>query len=185
MHRVIADAGSGAVIVHAEAPATAAAPASAVAEVFDIGPGGDVRSRRQIRQRVPTTPSANGRTMFDGGGDAGAAGAARTADEAANEAVVRRLYTEVFNGRDAAVIDALVAPVYAQHNPAVPDGIAGLKALAANGLPSTVKQVVAQGDLVAVVVDYGTVPAVDIFRLADGRIVEHWDVLQLDPQPAR
>jgi len=179
VHRVIAGTGSTTVVVHAEAPATTTAPATAVVEIVSVGPDASILARRQIRQPVPATASASGRTMFDGAGDPNAA-----TDAAANEAVVKRLYTEVFNGRNVAVVDVLVAPEYAQHNPAVPDGVGGLKALAANGLPATVKEVVAQGDLVAVVVDYGTVPAVDIFRLAGGKIVEHWDVLQLAPAPS-
>lgn len=179
MHRVIAGNESTTVVVHAEAPATVTAPASAVVEVVTVGPDGAVNARRQIRQPVPATASASGRTMFDGAGDPNA-----VADTVANEAVVERLYAEVFNGRNVAVVDELVAPDYAQHNPAVPDGVGGLKALAANGLPATVKEVVAQGDLVAVVVDYGAVPAVDIFRLAGGKIVEHWDVLQLAAPPS-
>jgi predicted SnoaL-like aldol condensation-catalyzing enzyme len=179
VHRVIADGTSTTVVVHAEAPATASTGPAALVEIIDVDPGGTIRSREQVRQAVPATVPTNGRTMFDGAGDPAAA-----SDVTANVTAVHRLYREVFNGRDAAVVDELVAADYAQHNPAVPDGSAGLKALTANGLPVTVKRVIGQGDLVAALVEYGTVPAVDIFRLADGKIVEHWDVLQLAP-PAR
>lgn len=89
-----------------------------------------------------------------------------------------------------------VAPPYTQHNPQVPDGIAGALA----GIPGLlqampdlrydVKRVLVDGDLVAVhshitngADDRGTA-VVDIFRTANGKIVEHWDVLQPVPETA-
>jgi len=167
VHRVIVD--GEVVVVHWEKPG---APALAAAEVLRIGPDGSVGDRSHVEQpAVEKTPS--GHTMFDGGGDVASVGA----DVDANKAVVRRLYDEVFNGKDATAIDTLVDPAYTQHNPLVPDGSAALKAFAANGLPVVVNDVVAQGDLVAAWVAYSGVPAVDIFRIEDGKIVEHWDVL--------
>lgn len=87
-----------------------------------------------------------------------------------------------------------VGPTYTQHNPMVPDGIEG----AVTGLTGLLKQmpgwkydfkrVLADGDLVAVHSHVTTGPddrgmaVVDIFRVKDGKIVEHWDVLQPVPE---
>ena len=92
--------------------------------------------------------------------------------------------------------DRYVGPPYTQHNPQVPDGIQG----ALDGIPGLLiampnlrydfKRVLVDGDLVAVhshitngPADRGTA-VVDIFRVAKGKIVEHWDVLQPVPEKA-
>ena len=92
----------------------------------------------------------------------------------------------LFITRDASVIDKYWSPTYVQHNPAVPNGSEVLRGWVGS-LPPAFKyehgMVVAEGDLVMMHGRYtGMGPramiGVDIFRLADGKIVEHWDVLQ-------
>ncbi len=57
-------------------------------------------------------------------------------------------------------------------------------------LRAEIKRVVAEGDLVAAHVHIKLNPqdrgiaAMDIFRLANGKIVEHWDAIQPVPEPA-
>jgi predicted SnoaL-like aldol condensation-catalyzing enzyme len=93
-----------------------------------------------------------------------------------------------------------VADGYVQHNPNIPDGrdeaIAALEPKFSNPEATfAVKRVLVDGDLAVVHVharmsatDPGGAVA-DIFRLEDGWIVEHWDVLQpvpvtsLNPHP--
>jgi predicted SnoaL-like aldol condensation-catalyzing enzyme len=86
---------------------------------------------------------------------------------------------------------------YIQHNPMLPDGRdAVLKALpewmSKSGLRAEIKRVIAEGDLVVVHARWANpskpeTPAMavmDIFRVQDGLIVEHWDVLQEVPKTA-
>jgi predicted SnoaL-like aldol condensation-catalyzing enzyme len=96
----------------------------------------------------------------------------------------------LFVNRDASVIDKYWGEPYLQHNPDIPDGRGDLAGIVA-GLPDDFKyepgMVVGEGDLVMLHGRYtGWAPkvkvAVDIFRLEDGKIVEHWDVLQ-DERP--
>ena len=87
-----------------------------------------------------------------------------------------------------------VDPGYIQHNPIAPDGRdAAINALEPflNSAPNysyEIKHVLADGDLVAVhgwshngPADRGSA-IVDIVRLKDGKIVEHWDVIQAIPE---
>jgi len=75
---------------------------------------------------------------------------------------------------------------YIQHNPAIPNGpraIAGFIAGLDKDFSYEPGMVVAEGDLVMVhgrYVGFGPKPmiAVDIFRVANGKLAEHWDVLQ-------
>jgi predicted SnoaL-like aldol condensation-catalyzing enzyme len=76
-------------------------------------------------------------------------------------------------------------PNYKQHNPLFPDGPAAIVKLipTLTALKYEPGVAVADGDLVMVHGRYrgwGPKPmiAVDIFRVADGKVVEHWDVLQ-------
>jgi predicted SnoaL-like aldol condensation-catalyzing enzyme len=89
-----------------------------------------------------------------------------------------------------------VASNFKQHNPTLPDGkeaaITALSYLLTNEIPASrlvVKRTVAQGDLVAAQVFWDQKPGetrgvamVDIYRLVDGKIVEHWDVAQELPE---
>ncbi len=87
-----------------------------------------------------------------------------------------------------------VAPDYIQHNPHAADGVeASLHAIEGfqQQFPQfsyEIKRVASEGDLVFLHVHGKTTPEdrgsaiVDIFRVDDGRIVEHWDVIQPVPE---
>ena len=89
--------------------------------------------------------------------------------------------------------DRYVVPDYIQHNPNLPDGRAAAVAMlapmfSAPGAEFDVKRIIVDGNM-AVIHLFGRgdpktqgAAVTDIFRLKDGKIVEHWDVLQ--PMPA-
>jgi predicted SnoaL-like aldol condensation-catalyzing enzyme len=94
---------------------------------------------------------------------------------------------------DHAVVAEHWGEVYYQHNEMIPDGTEALRRSLeeVGGLPDefrphfTVLVTVAEGDLVwfleRVRVGDLTGLGVDIFRLVDRRIVEHWDIPALRP----
>jgi predicted SnoaL-like aldol condensation-catalyzing enzyme len=103
-----------------------------------------------------------------------------------NKQVVLRVLKGAFVERDVTVVDRYFAPDYTQHNPSIPSGpkaIATLIPTLKEGFSYELGMVVAEGDLVMVhgrYVGWGPKPmvAVDIFRVKDGRVAEHWDVMQ-------
>jgi len=100
------------------------------------------------------------------------------------------VYDQVFNKGRSDLYPGLVSGPYIQHNPLVADGIDGVMSFLkqAGRVPCEVKRVAIDGDLAFVHVRYLSLfgqetAGVDIFRFdAEGKIVEHWDVLQ--PVPA-
>jgi predicted SnoaL-like aldol condensation-catalyzing enzyme len=87
-----------------------------------------------------------------------------------------------------------VGPAYKQHNPSAADGTEAMVELltgfhSANpGLSLELKRTIGEGDFVVthqhvkMSPDDRGMAVVDIFRLEDGKIVEHWDVLQPIPE---
>jgi predicted SnoaL-like aldol condensation-catalyzing enzyme len=115
---------------------------------------------------------------------------ARTRQELANLRLVRRIYAEVLGPIDSGAVDALFDPGYIQHNPNAATGAQGLKDMLDRAkvkyphAEHRVKRMLVDGDLVAAHVHVIFHPGdagfavVDIFRIAKGRIAEHWDVMQ-------
>ncbi|ARQ61429.1 NTF2 domain-containing protein (plasmid) [Rhizobium sp. Kim5] len=104
-------------------------------------------------------------------------------------------YDRFFNIHDIEAA-AVVADEYRQHNPEVPDGKKPLVSFFTGFFkdnPQSKAKIVrssADGDLVWLHVhatngtdDRGQA-IVDIFRVKDGKIVEHWDVIQAVPKEA-
>lgn len=125
-----------------------------------------------------------------------AAMAQQTAQEARNKQVVLDFYEKGLNQRDFAAAAVHFGDRYIQHNPGAPDGIEGFRGFLAmlkerfpNGR-SEVKRAFADGDFVILHVHAMREPGtrgsaiVDIFRLENGKIVEHWDVIQPVPETA-
>ncbi|MET0714721.1 MAG: nuclear transport factor 2 family protein [Mycetocola sp.] len=94
--------------------------------------------------------------------------------------------------RVAAAFEYLVGESYRQHNPNIPDGPApAIEMLTPkfDGSPDahfTIERMLVDGDLAMVHVRASRPGAsdaavADIYRFEDGRIVEHWDVLQQIP----
>ncbi len=113
----------------------------------------------------------------------------------ANTAAVREFYDLALNQKKPEeAVRKYIGPYYRQHNPYAGDGpeafIAFVKAFTKEfpELRFDFKRFLAEGDLVAVhchrtrgAGDRGHA-IVDIFRLENGKIVEHWDVVQDIPE---
>jgi predicted SnoaL-like aldol condensation-catalyzing enzyme len=102
-----------------------------------------------------------------------------------NKELVIKAVTEVFINGDATALDKYWSENYIQHNPQIPNGREALKQLISGGgnMKYEMGLVVADGDFVMVharITGFGPKPliAVDIFRVKEGKLVEHWDVLQ-------
>ena len=104
----------------------------------------------------------------------------------ANKALVLAGIKGAFIDRDPAVLDRLFRSDYHQHNPLIANGTAAIKAIMAGLSPDFRYEpglVVADGEYVMIhgrYTGWGPKPlvAVDIFRVANGKIAEHWDVMQ-------
>ena len=103
-----------------------------------------------------------------------------------NKQTVARVFDALRAG-DVDALDDLIVVDYVQHNPQAGNGLQAVKDFFApiGPVDVDVHRVVAEGDLVTVHANYKTfnMAGVDIFRLnEDGKIIEHWDVLQPIPE---
>jgi len=120
----------------------------------------------------------------------------------ANKKVIGAFAESVFVKKDLSAVDQYLRTDYIQHNPLVKQGATGFREFFSNWFASvpdwrcSVKKIVAEGDEVWV---YGTyagtlkkdwlgitasgqeysIDAVDIFRVQDGKLAEHWDVIDI------
>jgi steroid delta-isomerase-like uncharacterized protein len=118
-----------------------------------------------------------------------------------NKAIVRRFYEEVWNKGNLTVADQLLAPDVLDHTapPGLPPGREGHKQLVTMfrtpfpDLDSTIEDQVAEGDTVVSRLRvrgthqgefFGvpptskqfTITSIDLDRIGDGKIVEHWSI---------
>ena len=107
--------------------------------------------------------------------------------ESRNKATVLEAFDTLFNKRDYAGAERYWSPKYIQHSAHIAPGREGLFDLV-KGIPSTLRyepgMIVADGDLVMLHGRFSGFGApvnwivVDILRIVDGILVEHWDVIQ-------
>ncbi|MBO1267680.1 nuclear transport factor 2 family protein [Arthrobacter sp. PO-11] len=132
--------------------------------------------------------TASGRSQTDG-----PTAVAEPESTEANRALVTEFAEKVLKGADYAVLtDYISAESYQQHNPEAADGLDGFGAAAAKWAEEgkllkydTVHKVIADGEFVLLQSEgeFGVpVAFYDLFRVSDGKIVEHWDVIA--PIPA-
>jgi predicted SnoaL-like aldol condensation-catalyzing enzyme len=113
-----------------------------------------------------------------------------------NKKIVLDFYDKAINQKDFAAASKHFGNRYVQHNPIAADGPEGLKQfiqVLRDKFPnykSEFKRVFADGDYVIVHVHNVREPGtrgraiIDIFKLENGKIVEHWDVAQDIPEKA-
>ena len=124
----------------------------------------------------------------------GGTAAAADAQQEANRKIVLDFYEKGLNQKDADAAIAYMGNRYVQHNPNAADGPEGLRKFIAflrEKFPnsrSEIKRSFVDGDYVILHVHAVREPGtrgsaiVDIFKLENGKIVEHWDVVQPIPE---
>ena len=112
-----------------------------------------------------------------------------------NKAITTAFYDLAFNQkRPDEAVSRYVGNTYIQHNPDFADGPQAFIAAvmgwvgACPSLRIEIKRIIAEGDFVVTHVfikqnekDLG-IAAIDIFRLENGKIIEHWDVTRAIPE---
>lgn len=134
---------------------------------------------------APTSPNPSGRSTLDG-----ATEATDLDKTEANKALARQFVEEVLIRQQRDNLDAYFdGDKLLQHDPQTGDGAkAYLAGLGENGHAytyATVRKVLGQGNFVLVVsegADNGTpVAYYDLYRIENGKIAEHWDVIEAIP----
>lgn len=113
-----------------------------------------------------------------------------TTAEQANHDLVLAMYRDVLIAMDSRAVDRYIAPHYVQHSSLAEPGVQALKDFLdrvraeSPDARQTIHRSFVDGDHVVVHTHVERWPGdaglavVDIFRCADGLIVEHWDVIQ-------
>ena len=103
-----------------------------------------------------------------------------------NKILVGKAMNDLFVNRDGTAVQRYFGSPYLQHNPMIADGADDLPGVI-KALPANFKYepgvIVADGDMVMIhgrYTGWGPKPlvTVDIFRVKNGKLVEHWDVMQ-------
>ncbi len=122
---------------------------------------------------------------------------AASAKQNDNRAIITEFARLFYTERDVAgAFDKYVAPDYIQHNPGLADGraaaVAALAPMFADRVKSfTIKRIVVDADMAVIHVHVRPTPdsrgaaVFDMYRLKNGKIVEHWDAIQPIPAESR
>lgn len=155
-----------------------------VFDIFRFDNGKIVEHWDNVQEQTGLNPS--GHTMIDG--------ATKITDldkTEANKALIKSYVQDVLIGRNSDKLTSYIdGENYTEHNPAMGDGLSGVSnGLAVMSNPSfkydKVHMVIGEGNFVLVMSE-GSLAGkptafYDLFRIAGGKIVEHWDVLETIP----
>ncbi|MFM9611827.1 hypothetical protein DF268_07605 [Streptomyces sp. V2] len=177
---IAADGDLVAVHWHASATPTNEATGEAKADLYRVTDG-KLTEHWTITQTVPAK-TASGNTLFnDAYRSPKSTPTPSETQEETNRTLAVTAYRKLSDG-DPTVIDQHWDPRYYQHNPLITNGTGPLKQLMQQATqPSPASSTrfgntLADGDLVWVFSsDYSVA---DIFRVTNGKILEHWDVVQ-------
>jgi predicted SnoaL-like aldol condensation-catalyzing enzyme len=149
-------------------------------------PGKAVRAAKTARRATPVRTAKKGK---------------KTAPRASsqlekNKKLVLAFYEQIIGRKDFDAAQKYMGKVYKQHAPYAADGHDGIRAWLAGfkaAFPNhryELKRVIAEGDFVMLHLHGMNGPnpngesVVDIFRVKDGKVVEHWDIIQAIPETA-
>ncbi|MFO1503961.1 MAG: ester cyclase [Steroidobacteraceae bacterium] len=119
------------------------------------------------------------------------------AQEERNKQIAIAFYNAALNEKNWEKTKSFIGNRYVQHNLAAIDGPEGLHQhieFLKKDFPKNhgeIKHALADGDLVALHIHNQRSPelrgnaVVDIFRIENGKVVEHWDVVQAIPEPEK
>lgn len=110
-----------------------------------------------------------------------------------NRVVIEQIYSDVINGLNTGLVPSLYADDFIQHNSDIVAGLEGqeayFEAMTSNNPNhvATIKHIVSDGEYVAVHWHYGEdvdneyvgSARVDLYKLSDSMIIEHWDVTMI------
>lgn len=131
--------------------------------------------------------TANGNTMIDG-----PVNITNLDEKEANKALAVSIIEDVLMGQNPNNITNYIAEDYIQHNPGIDNGLAGIQAavdylISINNMfqYTTIHKVIGEGNFVLTISEgqwNGTTNAFyDLFRMENGKAVEHWDIIQPVP----
>jgi predicted SnoaL-like aldol condensation-catalyzing enzyme len=108
-----------------------------------------------------------------------------------NEEIVREFTEAVFNMHELSNLESYMREDYIQHNPTIKNGLEGFRDFAGNrffkqfpNLKLRIMHLYAAGDIVIshnhAILKEGIDEAIviDIYRIQNGKLAEHWDVIQ-------
>lgn len=163
------------------------APEMVAFDIIRVDENGRVAEHWDALQPL-VSETVSGRTQTDGPTEA------TDLDQTeANKALAVALVRDVLMGEDPSrITEYISAESYAQHNPNIADGLEGIvaavEALTAQGNMfqyTQIHAVLGEGNFVLTVSEgqwnNTTNAFYDLFRMEDGMIVEHWDVIQPVP----
>jgi predicted SnoaL-like aldol condensation-catalyzing enzyme len=137
-------------------------------------------------QQEPDTANPSGHTMMDGPTES-----SDHCSTAANKKLVRAFVEDIFLERDMTKLDRYFdGNNYINHNPRIADGVDQLRDRLCSGKRTpfrfdTVHMILAEGDFVLVVTEgsfgNGNTSFYDLFRVQNGKMAEHWDVVEEVP----